>query len=64
MNRYENVSSLQDIKFEKTKIWVQIHGILIKYMTIKATKKIGSVLGEVLVPTDPKIFYGDHFIRI
>ena len=64
MNRYENVSSLQDIKFEKTKIWVQIHGISIKYMTIEATKKIGSVLGEVLVPTDPKIFYGGHFIRI
>ena len=64
MNRYENVSSLQDIKFEKTKIWVQIHGISIKYMTIEATKKIGSVLGEVLVPTNPKIFYGGHFIRI
>ena len=33
-------------------------------MTIEATKKIGSVLGEVLVPTNPKIFYGGHFIRI
>ena len=64
MNRYKNVSSLQDIKFEKTKIWIQIHGILIKYMTIEAMKKIGSVLGEILAPTDPKIFYCGHFIRI
>ena len=64
MNRYENESSLQDIKFEKTKLWVQIHGILIKYMTTEVAKKIGSVLGEVFELIDPKIFDGGHFIRI
>ena len=64
MNRYENESSLRDIKFEKTKLWVQIHGILIKYMTTEVAKKIGSVLGEVFELIDPKIFDGGHFIRI
>ena len=64
MSRYDNKSSLQDIKFEKTKLWVQLNGIPIKYMTIEATKKIGSVMGEVFAPTDPKIFDGDQFIRI
>lgn len=64
MSRYENESPLQDIKFEKTKLRVQIHGLLIKYMTIEATKKIGSVLEEVFAPTDLKVFYGGHFIRI
>ena len=64
MSRYENESPMHDIKFEKTKLWVQIHGLPIKYMTIEAAKKIGSVLGEVFAPTDPKVFYGGHFIRI
>ena len=64
MNRYENKSTLQDIKFEKTKLWVQLHGIPIKYMTIEAARKIGCVLGEVFAPTNPKLFDGGHFIRI
>lgn len=64
MSRYDNESLLQDIKFEKTKLWVQLHGIPIKYMTIEVAKKIGSVLGEVLVQTNPKKFEGGHFIRI
>ena len=64
MNRYENESSLQDIKFEKTKLWVQLHGLPIKYITIEAAKKIGSVLGEVYVPMNPKFFDGGHFVRI
>ena len=33
-------------------------------MTVEATKKIGSVFGEVFAPTDPKVFDGGHFIRI
>ena len=64
MSRYENEASLQEKIFEKTKLWVQLHGISMKYMTIVATKKIGSVLGEVFTPTDPKIFDGGHFIHI
>ena len=64
MSRYENGSPLQDIRFEKTKLRVQIHGLPIKYMTIEVAKKIGSVLGEVFAPTDPKVFNGGHFIRI
>ena len=64
MNQYENESSLQDIKFEKTKLWVQLHGISIKYITIEAAKKICNVLGEVYVLMNPKLFDGGHFIRI
>ena len=64
MSRYESESSLQDVRFEKTKLWVQLHGIPVKFMTVEAAKKIGSVLGEVFAPTVPKIFDGGHFIRI
>ena len=27
MRQYDNDSPLEDIKFEKTKLWVQVHGI-------------------------------------
>ena len=64
MSRYENESSLQDIRFEKTKLWVQLHGIPMKFMTLEVAKKIGSVLGEVFALIDPKIFDGGHFIPI
>ena len=64
MSRYENGSTLQDIKFERTKLWVQLHGIPIKYMTVEAAKQIGRVLGEVFAPKNPKLFDGGHFIRI
>ena len=64
MCRYENDSLLEDIQFEKTKLWVQVHGIPIKYMTIEVVKKICSVLGEVSAPKDPKIYDGGHFIRV
>ena len=33
-------------------------------MTIEAAKKICSVLGEVSVPNDPKIYDGGHFICV
>ena len=64
MSRYENESLIQDIKFDKTKLWVQVHGIPIKYMTIEATKKICSVMGEVFTPTGPNLYDGDHFIQV
>ena len=62
MSQYENESSLQDIRFEKMKLWVQLQGIPMRFMTLEAAKKIGSVLGEVFVPMDPKIFDSGHFI--
>ena len=64
MCQYENDSLLEDIQFEKTKLWVQVHGIPIKYMTIEVAKKICSVLGEVSTLKDPKIYDGGHFIRV
>ena len=54
----------QDIRFEKTKLWVQLHGIPMKFMTFEAAKKFGSVLGELFALIDPKIFDGGHFIPI
>ena len=55
---------MEDIQFEKTKLWVQVHGIPIKYMTIEVAKKICSVLGEVSALNDPKLYDGGHFIRV
>ena len=56
MSRYENEAPLEEIQFVKTKLWVQVHEIPFKYMTIKVAKKICSVLGEVSTPKDPKLY--------
>jgi len=35
IQKYDGSSPLQDIKFDRTTIWVQIHGIPLKYMSFK-----------------------------
>ena len=64
MSRYENEAPLEEIQFVKTKLWVQVHEIPFKYMTIKVAKKICSVLGEVSTPKDPKLYDWGHFMRL
>ena len=64
ISQYENESPLKDIRFVKTELWVQVHGIPIIYMIIEAAKKVFSVLGEVSLPKDPKLYDGGHFIRL
>ena len=41
-----------------------MHGIPFEYMIIGAAKKVCSVLGEVSVPKDPKLYDGGHFIHL
>ena len=64
MQRYEGETPLEDIKFERTTLWVQVHGILTKYMNIGAAKKIYGVVGDVFRQSDPRLFDGGNFIRV
>ena len=48
----------------KTKLWVQVHEIPFKYMTIEAAKKICSMLGEFSALKDPKLYDGGHFMHL
>ena len=46
MQRYDHDLPLEDIKFERTNFWVQVHGLLVKFMTIATAEKICGVVGE------------------
>ncbi|XP_030959369.1 uncharacterized protein LOC115981364 [Quercus lobata] len=64
MHRYENEGPLQEIKFDRTVFWVQIHGVPMRYMTIEAVEKICSTVGKVIRPTDPRVYDGGSFLCI
>ena len=64
MQRYDSDSPLRDIKFDRTTLWVQVHGIPLKYMSFEAGTKICEVVGEVIQPSDTRLFKGGNFIRV
>ena len=64
MQRYDSESSLQDIKFDRTTLWVQVHGLPLKYMNFEAGKKICEVVGEVIQPSNTRWFDAGEFIRV
>ena len=39
MQRYDNDRPLEDIKYDRTTFWVQVHGLPLRYMTIEAAEK-------------------------
>ena len=58
MQRYDNDKPLQDIKYDRTTFWVQVHGLLIRYMTIEAAEKICDVVGKVIKQSDSQVYDG------
>ena len=64
MQRYDSDSPLQDIKFDRTTLWVQGHGLSLKYMNFEAGTKICEVVGEVIQPSDTRLFDAGNFIRV
>ncbi|XP_075645092.1 uncharacterized protein LOC142616090 [Castanea sativa] len=48
MQRYDNDRSLEDIKYDQTSFWVQVHGLPLRYITIEAAEKICGGVGEVI----------------
>ena len=64
MQRYDHEQPFQDIKFEKTTFWVQVHGLPMKYMTVAAAKKVYGVVGDVISQSEQKLYDGGLFIRV
>ena len=64
MKRYDNDRPLDDVKYDRTTFWVQVHGLPLRYMTIEAAKKICGRVGEVIKLLDSKVYDGGNFIRV
>ena len=64
MQRYEGDKPLPEISFDRMTIWVQVHGLPFKYMSLEAGIKICEVVGEVTRPTETRLFDACNFIRI
>ena len=55
---------MEELKFEKTRFWVQVHGLPYKFMNVKAAEKICEVVGNIVASTDPAETKGGNFMRI
>ncbi|XP_023888766.1 uncharacterized protein At4g02000-like [Quercus suber] len=64
MQRYEGNKPLHEISFERTTLWVQVHGLPFKYMTLEARIKICEVIGKVIRPIETRFFDAGNFICI
>ncbi|XP_075653877.1 uncharacterized protein LOC142624225 [Castanea sativa] len=64
LQRYDNDIPLEDIKYDRTTFWVQVHGLPMRYMTIEAVEKIYGVVGKVIKQSDSKVYDGGNFIRV
>ena len=64
LQRYDNDRPLDDIKYDQTTFWVQVHGLPLRYMTIEAAEKLCGGVGEVIKQSDSKVYDGGNFIHV
>nr|XP_023893107.1 uncharacterized protein LOC112005088 [Quercus suber] len=64
MERYDPSSSIDELAMDKTTFWVQVQGLPIKFMNVKAEEKICEVLGKVIPTINPNAQEEGNFIRV
>ena len=64
MQKYDKSMAMEELKFEKTRFWVQIHGLPYKFMNVKAAEKVCEVVGNIVPSTDSAETEGGNFMRI
>ena len=64
MERHDKNFNIEELKFDKLTFWVQVHGLLIKFMNVKAAEKICAILGKVIPIVNLNEVEGRNFIRV
>ncbi|KAK9983400.1 hypothetical protein SO802_032925 [Lithocarpus litseifolius] len=64
MERYDTNSSIEDLTLDRTTFWVQVHSLSIKFMNVKAAKKICEVLWKVIPTANSIELEGRNFIWV
>ena len=61
MQRYSGDVPVQEINFVKTPFWVQVHNILVSFLTCKVAEKLCETVGEVQNSTGAMDEEGGNF---
>ncbi|XP_023897899.1 uncharacterized protein LOC112009795 [Quercus suber] len=64
LEKYDKNNLVEELQFKRTTFWVQVHGLPIKFMNVRAATKICEVLGTVLPFTNQHEIEGGNFVRI
>ena len=64
LQRYDGITLVMNLSFNKTSFWVQIHNLPFSLLTIEATFSISETLGTVMKPKDINEMRGGNFMRV
>ena len=64
LERYNKNNSVEELQFTRTTVWVQVHGLPINFMNVRAAEKINDVFGTVIPSTNTHENKGGNFVRI
>lgn len=64
LQQYDGSSPVQELSFDRTSFWVQIHNLPFSLMTVEAAISLGESLGIVSIPRDKSEMKGINFMRI
>ena len=64
LQRYDGITPVMNLSFNKTSFWVQIHNLPFSLLTVEAVFSISETLGTVMKPKDINEKRGGNFMRV